>query len=136
MQAYDKEGKPTTDKRRIVRREFPPGYAHIIGVPFKLFKGGKSVPPPPNDTTRVFALAERNASHEITFPAVEGYRVECPEGGLTHNLDQLDDYALDGSKLPTKTSATSSSRAAGRPKPSKSLTTTPSRRLQMGCAKV
>ena len=103
LQTYDKDGQPTTDKRRIVSRKFPPEYAHIIGVPFKLFKGGKSVPPPPNDTTRVFALAERIDTHEITFPDVEGYRVEYPDGALTHSLDQLDDYALDGSKLPTKT---------------------------------
>jgi type III restriction enzyme len=68
-----------------------------------MFKGGKSVPPPPNDTTPVFALAERTESDEITFPDVEGYRVEYPDGPLIHNLDALDDYALDGSKLPTKT---------------------------------
>ena len=40
LQGYDKAGQPTTDKRKIAIHKFPPEYAHIIGVPFKLFKGG------------------------------------------------------------------------------------------------
>jgi len=46
LQGYDKDGNPTSDKRKIVIEKFPPEYAHIIGVPFKMFKGGKSEPPP------------------------------------------------------------------------------------------
>src|SRR3712207_2708392 len=42
LQGYDKEGNPTDDKRKIVVEKFPPEYAHIIGVPFKVFKGGKT----------------------------------------------------------------------------------------------
>ena len=82
LQGYDRNGEPTTDKRRIVSWKFPPEYAHIIGVPFKLFKGGKTVPPPPKPTTRIFAIPERTKKYEITFPNVEGYRLEYPEGPL------------------------------------------------------
>jgi type III restriction enzyme len=103
LQAYDKDGNPTSDKRRIATRKFPPEYAHIIGVPFKMFKGGKTKTPPPQDTTRVYAMAERADRYEIAFPSVEGYRVEYPGGCLAYSFKGLDDYALDGSKLPTKT---------------------------------
>src|SRR3989475_6214253 len=103
LQGYDKAGAPTTDKRRIVARKFPPEYAHIIGVPFKLFKGGKTVPQPPRPTTRISAMPERTKQYEITFPNVEGYRLEYAEGPLVANFSGVEDYEIDGSKLPTKT---------------------------------
>jgi len=103
LQGYDKTNQPTTDKRRIVVWKFPPEYAHIIGVPFKLFKGGKTVPPPPKPTTRVFALAERTKQYEITFPNVEGYRLEYAQGPLIADFGKVEDYEIDGSKLPTRT---------------------------------
>jgi len=80
---------------------FPPEYAHIIGVPFKLFKGGKSVfLSPPKPTTPVFALAERTSQCEITFPNIEGYRLEYAEGPLVADFSGVGDYEIDGSKLP------------------------------------
>jgi type III restriction enzyme len=103
LQGYDKTGEATTDKRRIVTWKFPPEYAHIIGVPFKLFKGGKTVPQSPKSTTPIFALAERTKQCEITFPNVEGYRLEYAEGPLIADFTKVEDYAIDGSKLPTKT---------------------------------
>lgn len=103
LQGYDKSNEPTTDKRRIVTWKFPPEYAHIIGVPFKLFKGGKTVPPPPRDMTRVYAMAERIKKYEITFPNVEGYRLEYAEGPLIADFTGVEDYEIDGSRLPTKT---------------------------------
>jgi type III restriction enzyme len=103
LQGYDKNNEPTTDKRRISTWKFPPEYAHIIGVPFKLFKGGKTVPPPPRDTTRIFAIAERMKKYEITFPNVEGFRLEYAESPLIADFAKVEDYEIDGSKLPTKT---------------------------------
>lgn len=103
LQGYDKAGEPTTDKRRIAIWKFPPEYAHIIGVPFKLFKGGKTVPQPPKPTTRVGALPERLKTHEITFPNLEGYRLDYAEGPLLADFSSVEDYTIDGSKLPTKT---------------------------------
>ncbi|HEV3272838.1 MAG TPA: DEAD/DEAH box helicase family protein [Candidatus Methylacidiphilales bacterium] len=102
LQGYDKEGNPTSDKRRIVTTKFPPEYAHIIGVPFKLFKGGSIDPVDPPSYTRIFALHEREA-HEITFPAVEGYRLDYPEGPIKADFSGVDDYLIDGTDLPTET---------------------------------
>ncbi len=103
LESYDKHGEPTTDKRRIAIWKYPPEYAHIIGVPFKLFKGGKTVPKPPKPTTPVFAMQEREERYEITFPNVDGYRLEYAEGTVTVDFSGVEDYEIDGSRLPTKT---------------------------------
>lgn len=54
-------------------------YADILGIPFD-FTAKPVVAPPkrPKPTVRVHAVKER-AALEITFPRVEGYRVELPE---------------------------------------------------------
>jgi type III restriction enzyme len=114
LQGYDKAGQPTTDKRRIAIYKFPPEYAHIIGVPFKLFKGGKTATPPPDDTTRVVALPERARAYELTFPNINGYRVDYPEGELTYSFAGIEDYEVDGSLLPTKTVMATGVEEAGR----------------------
>ncbi len=103
LQGYDKAGNPTTDKRSIVNYKFPPEYAHIIGVPFKLFKGGKTARPPRVDVTPVFAVRERTEKYEIMFPNIEGYRVDYPAGELSYSFEGIEDYEIDGSNLPTKT---------------------------------
>jgi type III restriction enzyme len=104
---YDaKSGEPlpqNTKRSKDVVWKFPPEYAHIIGVPFKLFKGGKSPTPDPVDYRRVHPLPERAETHEISFLNVEGYRIEYPEGPLAWEFSKLPDYEMDGSKLPTKT---------------------------------
>lgn len=103
LQGYDKDGEPTDDKRKIVSQKFPPEYAHIIGIPFKLFKGGKAVKPPkPVDTTHVKAIKERDEL-EIRFPNVDGYRVETEGNKLTANFDGLEPFEIDGTKIPVET---------------------------------
>lgn len=92
-----------TRRTKDVVWKFPPEYAHIIGVPFKLFKGGKTTTPPPVEMTRVFPIRDRAETCEISFPNIEGYRVEYPEGPLTWDFSKLPDYTIDGSTLPTKT---------------------------------
>ena len=103
LQGYDRAGQPTKDKRKIVTWRFPPEYAHIIGVPFKLFKGGKTKIEPPPPTTAIFALPERREKYELTFPNLEGYRLQYAEGPLHVDFSGADDFTIDGSKLPTKT---------------------------------
>lgn len=83
--------------------KFPPEYAHIIGVPFKMFKGGKTAVVPPPDTTRIYALKER-AKYEIRFPQVTGYRIESAEKDILANFNGIELYELDGSKYPAETS--------------------------------
>jgi type III restriction enzyme len=102
LQGYDKDGLPTDDKRRIVDRRFPPEYAHIIGVPFRMFKGGSTTTVEPPAYNLVRPLRER-ASLEIAFPQVEGYRLQYPEGPLRHDFAKIEDYVIDGTALPTRT---------------------------------
>jgi len=108
LQGYDKDGIPTSDKRKIVIEKFPPEYAHIIGVPFKMFKGGNTEPPPPPvDLTHIAPIPARQAQMEIVFPNVVGYRVENLDGEIQHDFSTIENYEIDGSKFPTETIMTS-----------------------------
>jgi type III restriction enzyme len=101
---YDKEGQPTKDRRRIVEYKFPPEYAHIIGVPFKLFRKGAVTPPePPKPLTQIRALPERQAELEIRFPMVEGYRLETGGEVLRVDFSTVEPFQIEGHKLPTVT---------------------------------
>ena len=46
---------------------------------------------------------ERFKEYEITFPNVEGFRLEYAESPLLADFNKVEDYEIDGSKLPTKT---------------------------------
>jgi type III restriction enzyme len=82
--------------------KFPPEYAHIIGVPFKLFKPGTTAFVEPVDAKEIRALPEREAL-EIRFPSVIGYRVIRREAPLEADLDAVEDFELDFTKTPAKT---------------------------------
>ncbi len=84
-------------------KTFAPEYAHIIGVPFKMFKGGTTDPTPPPDYTRIYALPERREKYEITFPNLAGYRVEPVEGDIRADFSKVESFEFDGAKFPTKT---------------------------------
>jgi type III restriction enzyme len=108
LQGYDKDGNPTDDKRKIVIEKFPPEYAHIIGVPFKMFKGGKTEsPPPPVDLTHIASIPDRQAAMEIDFPNVVGYRVENLDGEIKHDFSNIENYELICSQFPLATISTS-----------------------------
>lgn len=84
--------------------KFPPEYAHIIGIPFKLFKSGTTEPPPPpQEQTHIAAIPERQEALEITFPNVVGYRIENPDGVIRHDFSTIEQYEIDGSVFPTET---------------------------------
>lgn len=59
-------------------------YADVLGVPFD-FNAKPVVAPPakPRETVRVQAMRPERDHLEISFPRVEGYRVELPEERLT-----------------------------------------------------
>lgn len=103
LQGYDKDGNPTDDKRKIVIEKFPPEYAHIIGVPFKMFKGGTASPVDPPNYTNVHAISERQKEYEIEFPNLEGYRVEYAEDDLKYDFSKVENFEIDGSKFPVTT---------------------------------
>ena len=80
---------------------FPPEYAHIIGIPFKMFAAGQSayVEPPAYQTLR--ALPER-ADLEIRFPNLIGYRLATDAAELLADFTATPDYRLDINKLPVE----------------------------------
>jgi type III restriction enzyme len=103
LQGYDKDGHPTDDKSKVVIEKFPPEYAHIIGFPFKMFRGGKTeLPPPPVQLTSVCALPERQSRMEIIFPNVVGYRVEYLDGAIEYDFSKLENYELSYTVTRTK----------------------------------
>lgn len=88
LRPYNKDGEEIESKdvkrykpENIVWK-FPPEYAHIIGVPFKTFKGGGTgTPPPSKPRIAIYAMKERN-NLEIKFPNIVGYRYETKEGDI------------------------------------------------------
>ena len=108
LQGYDKDGNPTDDKRKIVIEKFPPEYAQIIGVPFKMFKGGKAVSPPnPVDLTHIYALPERQEKYEITFPNIVGYRLENADDTLNFDYSEVENFEIICSDFPLQTTMAS-----------------------------
>ncbi len=107
LQGYDKDGNPTEDKRKIVLEKFPPEYAHIIGVPFKMFKGGVTDRPDPRDYRTVKAIPERQRDFEIIFPNVVSYRIHHPQNHIQYDFSSIENYEIDGSRYPIETTLAS-----------------------------
>ena len=90
-------------KTKGVVEKFPPEYAHIIGVPFKTFKGGSApAPVPPKPKTIVKALQERRM-YEIRFPNIEGYRTATPDGKMKADYSGHSKFRLNFNEIPTET---------------------------------
>ena len=72
---------------------FVPEYADVFGVPFDFTAKPVIAPiPPPREVIQVTALRPDRDHLEITYPRVEGYRVELPEEKLTAEFN--DDSVL------------------------------------------
>ncbi len=85
-------------------KKFPPEYAHVIGVPFSMFKGGSTLPPnPPQEVKIIKAIPERKEQYEITFPNVVGYRIENQNNIIKADFSKINDFELDATVFPTKT---------------------------------
>lgn len=98
------EELPEGSKRtKNVVEKFPPEYAHIIGVPFKTFKGGSTPPPqPPKPKKIIKALPERK-EYEIRFPIIDGYRSLTPDGNLRADFTDHYKFKLNFNDIPTET---------------------------------
>lgn len=110
LQNYSRESgelippdKANRYKPENIIQKYPPEYAHIIGVPFKMFKGGTTAVAAPVDYTRVHALHERQAAYEISFPNLNGYRIETVDGPLKWDFSEVENYELDTTKIPLET---------------------------------
>ena len=82
--------------------KFPPEYAHIIGVPFKFFKGGQSELLVPQNIKLLKALPERGEL-EIGFPNLVGYKIEQPHDEVRADFSGTPGFAIDFNRLPTRT---------------------------------
>ncbi len=88
---------------RALRREsydlndeglFDVRYADVLGIPFDFTAKPVIAPPqPPRETVHVKAVRPERDGLEISFPRVEGYRVELPEERLTAKFN--DDSILE-----------------------------------------
>ena len=69
-------------------------YADVFGIPFDFTATPVVAPPqPPRETVQVKAVRPERDALEISFPRVEGYRVELPEERLTADFN--DDSILE-----------------------------------------
>lgn len=82
--------------------KFPPEYAHIIGVPFKFFKGGSSELPTPQDISYLHAMPER-ASLAIEFPNIVGYKIEHASEHVQADFSAVPKFTVNMSELPAQT---------------------------------
>lgn len=82
--------------------KFPPEYAHIIGVPFKLFKGGETVAPLTQDIQHLRALPER-AELAIDFPNLVGYKIAHDADHIRADFATTPDFVVNMNELPTLT---------------------------------
>lgn len=106
---YDKEGHEIDEKnikrykKENIIWKFPPEYAHIIGVPFKTFKGGGTgTPPPQKPKTIIQALKEREKL-EIQFPNIVGYRSENVMGRIIADYTEEPKFKLNFTQIPEET---------------------------------
>ncbi len=64
-------------------------YADVFGIPFDFTAKPVVAPPqPPRVTVQVKAVRPERDNLEITFPRVEGYRIELPEERLTARFNE------------------------------------------------
>lgn len=69
--------------------QFDVEYADVFGIPFDFTAKPVIAPPqPPRQTVQVKAMRPERDAFEITFPRVEGYRIELPEERLAASFNE------------------------------------------------
>lgn len=81
---------------------FEPEYANVYGIPFQFISSDKpaSDPLPPKPSIEVHALEEREHLR-ISFPKLDGYRVELPDDEIWANLDEAPVFEIGPNTVPT-----------------------------------
>ena len=82
--------------------KFPPEYAHIIGVPFKFFKGGEAPSATPQDISYLRALPER-ADLTIEFPNLLGYKIATEAEQIEAEFSGTPNFVVNLTQLPART---------------------------------
>jgi type III restriction enzyme len=83
---------------------FDPEYASVYGIPFAFIPSERPTmePPPRPPATEVFSVAGREHLR-ISFPRLEGYRVEIPDEKLHFSAEGLPVFEVGPSTVPTWT---------------------------------
>lgn len=106
---YDKDGTEIEQKnlkrykKENIVWKFPPEYAHIIGVPFKTFKGGGAGTPPPQKPKIVVRALDERKELEIQFPNIVGYRSENQMGHIEADYTGEPKFKLNFTQIPEET---------------------------------
>lgn len=81
---------------------FEPEYANVYGIPFQFISSDKPIvdPAPPKPSIEVRAL-ERREDLRITFPKLDGYRVELPDEEIWLDLDNAPVFEIGPNTVPT-----------------------------------
>lgn len=81
---------------------FEPEYANVYGIPFQ-FVAGEPVggePAPPKPSIHVHAVEGRE-DLRITFPKLDGYRVEIPDEDIYSDFDQAPEFPIGKDTVPS-----------------------------------
>lgn len=81
---------------------FEPEYANVYGIPFQFISSDKPIvdPAPPKPSVEVRALEERD-DLRITFPKLDGYRVELPDEDIWLDLNNAPVFEIGPNTVPT-----------------------------------
>ena len=81
---------------------FEPEYANVYGIPFQFISSDKPIvdPAPPKPSIEVRALEGRE-DLRITFPKLDGYRVELPDEDIWLDLDNAPVFEIGPNTVPT-----------------------------------
>ena len=80
---------------------FEPEYANVYGIPFQFISSDKPIidPTPPKPSIEVRALEGRE-DLRITFPKLDGYRVELPDEDIWLDLDNAPVFEIGPNTVP------------------------------------
>lgn len=80
---------------------FPPEYANVYGIPFQFIPSDRPIidPLPPKPVQEV-AAAEGREYLRITFPKLDGYRVELPDEEIWLDLDDAPVFPIGPNTVP------------------------------------
>ena len=80
---------------------FEPEYANVYGIPFQFISSDKPIadPKPPRPVTIVQSVEGREHLR-ITFPVLDGYRVEIPDEPFTFDPAQIEHFEVGRNTVP------------------------------------
>jgi type III restriction enzyme len=83
---------------------FDPEYANVYGIPFAFIPSDRATKEPlPRPPAVEVGAVEGRESLRVTFPKVDGYRLEIPDNQLSFDITGLPEFVIGRSTVPTWT---------------------------------